>query len=617
VAGLVVVVVCALLALRGAFEPVDLAWQSELFRLRYDAGLNPPRAPIVIIAYDEQSDQALSSTGGWTRATMAQVIDRLHAAGAKLIMIDRLYEGPRDGTAALAAAIMRAGSVVLAQEIVTGSTSFTNSMSLVPLEPSIAAAAKELGVVNLPPPDARDTLARYRLYNYQIQAVQDTSGQHPPSFALAGAWALGVHPRTNDLTFLINYAGPAGGTYPTYSYLNVLNGTQNLAAINGAIVLVGDELSTDKDYFATPVDSSDPQQIGGSDVMYGVELNANALNTLLQRDPLQRPGTPVQIAFTFPLAIIAAGWAVRGRLLSSMVVMVGLLVVLFVGAAAAFLAAGVWVDVSAPTLTLVLAPLAVLGVRFATEERSNREIRHLFGRYVAQAVVARILDDPDAFGLEGELREVTVLFSDIRGFTTLSEGLAPQEIVRLLTRYFSSMVEEIQQQGGTVDKYVGDAVMALFGAPNDLPDAPERAVRAALGMQHRLEELNREFKASFGLQIATGIGLHHGPAAVGVMGAPSKREYSAIGDTVNTASRLEGFTKDAGYPIIASATVVEALSPELRQQLAPVDLGAIQVKGRAASIEVFGLAPNASSRPASQPNATLEGHPSEAGIGVS
>jgi adenylate cyclase len=394
----------------------------------------------------------------------------------------------------------------------------------------------------------------------------------------------------------------------------VLNGSQNLSAINGAIVLVGDELSADKDYFATPVDSSDPQATGGGDVMYGVELNANALNTLLQHDPLQRPDTPVQLAFTFPLAIVVTGWAVRGRLLSSIAVMVGLLAVLFAGAVAAFLAAGVWVDVSAPALTLILAPLGVLGVRFATEERAKREVRHLFGRYVAPVVVARICDDPDSFGLDGELREITVLFSDIRGFTTLSEGLAPQAIVRLLSRYFTAMVEEIQLQGGTVDKYVGDAVMALFGAPNDLPDAPERAVRAALAMQQRLAALNQEFTASFGLRIATGIGLHHGPAAVGVMGAPSKREYSAIGDTVNTASRLESFTKDAGYPIVASATVVAALSPAVREQVAPVDLGAIQVKGRAAAIEVFGLG-SAFSRAATPHDTAAAAHLSPVGSG--
>src|SRR5581483_3416186 len=123
-------------------------------------------------------------------------------------------------------------------------------------------------------------------------------------------------------------------------------------------------------------------------------------------------------------------------------------------------------------------------------------------------------------------------------------------------QYFTAMVEEIQRQGGTVDKYVGDAIMALFGAPDDLPDAPVRAVRAAMAMQARLVPLNEHFAREFGVRIATGIGLHHGPAAVGVMGAPAKREYSAIGDTVNTASRLEGLTKDVGYAIVAGEIVV-------------------------------------------------------------
>jgi adenylate cyclase len=136
---------------------------------------------------------------------------------------------------------------------------------------------------------------------------------------------------------------------------------------------------------------------------------------------------------------------------------------------------------------------------------------------------------------------------------------------------------------------VGDAIMALFGAPDDLPDAPARAVRAALAMQRRLAALNDEFTATGDPTIATGIGLHHGPAAVGIMGAPSKREYSAIGDTVNTASRLESATKDVGYAIVASAAVVAALPADLRAEVAPHDLGALAVKGRAATVETFGL----------------------------
>jgi adenylate cyclase len=374
--------------------------------------------------------------------------------------------------------------------------------------------------------------------------------------------------------------------------------SQNTAAqptqhpeLKNAIVFVGDETQADKDYFPTPVDSADPTLAAGQHLMWGVELNAHALNTILTNDPLQRPDSPHQLLITLPLAIIAAVWAVRGAFWSSLVVIAALAAALYAGAWLAFINLNTWIDITAPTVAVVLAPLAVLGVRLGTEQRATREVRSLFGRYVAPSVVSRIVDDPDAFGLDGVLRDVTVLFSDIRSFTTLSEGMPPQQIVRMLNRYFTAMVEEIHAQGGTVDKYVGDAIMALFGAPDDQPDAPARAVRAALGMQRRLTGLNEVFTVELGRTIASGIGIHHGSAAVGVIGAPSKREYSAIGDTVNTASRLEGLTKDTGFAIAASAVVVEALPEALRVEVAPHDLGEMAVKGRAARIRVYGLGP--------------------------
>jgi adenylate cyclase len=183
-----------------------------------------------------------------------------------------------------------------------------------------------------------------------------------------------------------------------------------------------------------------------------------------------------------------------------------------------------------------------------------------------------------------------VLFADIRGFTSLSEGMAPTEIVRLLNRYFAAMVEVIRDQGGTVDKYVGDAIMALFGAPDPLPNAAAAAARAALGMRQRLAALYQDDPGGGGAALAIGIGLHYGPAAVGIIGAPSKREYSAIGDTVNTASRLEGFTKDSGYGIVASGEIVDRLPADLLAGMTVSDLGLVALRGRAARIQAFGLA---------------------------
>ena len=603
VAARLVILGCAIADWLGSFEPVNLAWQSQLFNYRHLAGLDPPRAPIVIVGWDQNSSQSPALPNGWDRKSTAHLVDLLHNAGARLIMIDRLYEDPSlPGTAELAAAIRRAGNVVLVQEATVGASAYTESISVVPLLPTIAAAARAIGLGNLPPPEGTDPNAPYRRDNYEVQLapsrdnyeVQPAPGQQEPSFALAAAQALGVHVSSHDPTFLVNFAGPIGN-FTYCSLIDVLHPPLGVSPclVNdwaSRIVLIGDEYFFDHDYFDTPVVSDTSSGTNSlQNKMYGVEYNANALNTLIEHDPLQRPGTPAQIALTFPLALLATGWAVRGRLYSSLLVAVGLMAVLLGGAWMAFISFNTWIDPAAPLLATLLAPLAVLGVRFTTEERANREVRSLFARYVAPSVVSRIVDDPDAFGLEGELREITVLFSDIRSFTTLSEGMPPQRIVRMLSRYFTAMVEEIQAQGGTVDKYVGDAIMALFGAPEDQPDAPVRAVRAALGMQQRLAALNDELAKEVGKPIATGIGIHHGPAAVGVIGAPAKREYSAIGDTVNTASRLEGLTKDVGYAIVASASVVAALPDDLRDLVAPHDLGEVSVKGRMASIRVFGL----------------------------
>jgi adenylate cyclase len=589
-AAFLVLLACAAASWEGSFEPANLAWESQLFQFRHLAGLDPRRAPIVIVGWDQNSYTQLG--GVWSRATTGRLVDILHHAGARVIMIDRLYEDDSPdlaaGTATLAAAIRRAGNVVLAQEVAVSATAFTNAATLVPLASAIGAAARAIGIVNIPPPEGADPNARYRAYS---NTVEWAPGQFEPSFARQAARLLGAKPAGNQPTFLVNFAGPIGEPFPYYSLVDVLNGSPGLlSGLGGKIVLVGDALSTDKDYFDTPMPSAGAgSTLSVQDKMYGVEYNANALNTMLEQAPLQRPSSPLQIAITFPLAILAAGWAVRGRLFSSLLVAAVLIAALLGGAWLAFVTLATWIDVAASLLATVLAPLAVLGVRYTTEERANREVRSLFGRYVAPSVVARIVDDPDAFGLEGELREITVLFSDIRGFTSLSEGMAPQRIVRLLSRYFTAMVEEIQAQGGTVDKYVGDAIMALFGAPEDQEDAPARAVRAALGMQGRLRALNDELIREGGKPIATGIGLHHGPAAVGVIGAPAKREYSAIGDTVNTASRLESLTKDVGFAIAASAAVVSALPAELAAQVSPRDLGEITVKGKTEGVRVYGL----------------------------
>ena len=210
-------------------------------------------------------------------------------------------------------------------------------------------------------------------------------------------------------------------------------------------------------------------------------------------------------------------------------------------------------------------------------------MRATFDGFVSPQVLQEILAGRLHPDLTGERRDVCVLFSDIRGFTTLSENMAPEAVTDLLNRYFERMARTIHACGGTLDKFIGDGIMAVFGAPK-VSDTPcSDAFRAAREMIDEVQAFNREQHALGGPAIAIGIGLHHGPAFLGYIGSRERHEYSAIGNTVNTASRLESLTKDVGYPVVLSTEVAHRLP----DQDAIENLGTHEVKGRAA-LEVFG-----------------------------
>ncbi len=215
------------------------------------------------------------------------------------------------------------------------------------------------------------------------------------------------------------------------------------------------------------------------------------------------------------------------------------------------------------------------------QELEQQRVRQAFARYVSREVADQILGAENVFA-SGSRRDVTILFSDIRGFTSLSEDMAPEEVVSQLNDYFEAMVEAIFRHGGTVDKYIGDGIMAIFGAPIACDNHAVRAAQTAVAMREALERLN-ERRAAAGLpHLKIGIGLHTGDCVIGNIGSPERLDYTAIGDVVNTASRIEGLTKEFGVDILASATTAGLLAghAELRT------LGSAQVKGKTALLEV-------------------------------
>ena len=248
-------------------------------------------------------------------------------------------------------------------------------------------------------------------------------------------------------------------------------------------------------------------------------------------------------------------------------------------------AAGYLVNLVFPLGALFLTAVAVTAYRYLVEAREKRQVRKTFQHYLSPAVIEKIMDNPDQLKLGGERKELSVLFVDIRGFTTLAEGMDPVDLAGLLNAFTDGMTEVILEQGGLVDKYIGDCVMAVFGAPVDQPDHAKRACRSALAMVRKVAELNNSLPQARGRNLAVGVGINSGPMVVGNMGSRLRFDYTVIGDNVNLASRLEGQTKEYGVEIVVSKATREMCGDEFVFRI----LDMIRVKGKKEPVGIYDL----------------------------
>jgi adenylate cyclase len=302
-------------------------------------------------------------------------------------------------------------------------------------------------------------------------------------------------------------------------------------------------------------------------MMSGPEVHANIVETMLTgRAPRPAPA-PLRLAVL--VMVLAAGAYCFFHVSPWQGVGAGVLLALLSLALAYVLFLNYLIlPVGGMELGLGLCFLGVLAVRLTGEERTRHRLRQVFARYVTDEVVDRIMASGKLPDLGGEAVGVTVLFADIRNFTAISERLSAHEVVEMLNAYFSSICEPILEYGGAIDKFIGDAVMAVFGAPAPHPDHARRALATALAMAARAEKFQAWMTERFpekGLpRFHIGIGLHSGEAVVGNIGSPRRLEYTAIGDTVNIASRLESLTKELNWTIIASDQTLEAAGPGVK-----------------------------------------------------
>ncbi|MDB5774095.1 MAG: guanylate cyclase [Herbaspirillum sp.] len=377
-------------------------------------------------------------------------------------------------------------------------------------------------------------------------------------------------PVERHLTALITYRGRGGrdgGAYRYVSAVDVIKGRLPPAMLENAIALVGTTVPGLYDLRSTPVSPNYP----------GVEIHANVMASILDNDFKQRP----DFSAGFNLVQIILIGAALGSILP-------LLSPLFaMGLATAALAAvagfNYWLYDSANlVLPLAMALLLIVALflfnlawGYLFEHRQRRAMVNLFGEYVAPELVAEMAANPARYSMEGESRELTVMFSDVRGFTTISEGLEPNALREYINAYLTAMSGDIRGNRGTLDKYIGDAVMAFWGAPVALPDHASRAVATALQMQRSVIALNANFVERGWPALHIGIGLNTGMMRVGDMGSKVRRAYTVMGDAVNLSSRLESITKIYGVGIVVGAAT-RAAAP----QYAYRELDRVRVKGK-------------------------------------
>jgi class 3 adenylate cyclase/CHASE2 domain-containing sensor protein len=548
------------------------------YRMRSAATPHADRMPIALLLFDSASVQGWPWLMPFPRAQLADLIDAATAAGAPVIgldvFLDRTYpelNALDGGDERLRAAIERAGNVVL----VAPTEGPPDARRLVPPDPYFADVAAAVATADVPTPF--ETVR-------EVPLVARTLDGLAPSFALAlYALARGIDldallsdaartgrldvpglppayarvPATGSSAVPIRFAGPPSrpgredGAFPAYGAgaLQMLHAFGQAAVIEpwlrDRVVLLGSGFHDSEQFRTAFYDErrDDGETHGWT---YGVEIHANALENLLAARFL-RP-TPLAgralLVFAVALAVALAcfRWGAKGGAVTALLA----LAAAWLGANELFARADLVVPIIAPTLSAFVALVGSTSYIAIVEGREKRMIRGAFGKYVSPQVVDELVADPSRLKLGGERRAITMLFSDLAGFTSLSESLEAERLVGLLNEYLDEMVEIVLADGGTLDKYMGDAIMALYGAPTQLDDHAVHACRTALRMHRRLDTLNEQWRQEGWPALHMRIGLNSGSPIVGNIGGAKRFDYTALGDAVNLAARLEPACKIYG-----------------------------------------------------------------------
>ncbi|HWI39963.1 MAG TPA: adenylate/guanylate cyclase domain-containing protein [Verrucomicrobiae bacterium] len=586
------------LLMAAGFPPLQVI-EGKLFDLRFAVrGPLPPPPQVVIAAIDEKS---LREVGRWqwNRDRLALLVDRLYAAGAEVVAFDIILAEPFRDDPVLARSLHQAGNVLLPLDFLFDGDSgnarcpdpagyrtvltsggalafFTASGVDGPVE-ELAGKAMSFGHINIVPD--RDGCVRE-----EVLAVRYHDAWYPSLDLHAAASFLGVTPENIRLDAdgnllvgtrsipidhrcrtVINYYGPER-TFPRFPAADIMAGRVGKERLEGKIVLVGVTAQGLYDLRVTPT----------SPAMPGIEKHANVVASILEKRFIRKAplwGDLLALAGSGLLVILILG---RFRAAAGSAAVAAL----FCGFALLnyqlFARWGIWLNAAYPTTGMASIFLGITAMNYAREEKHARRIRGMFSSYVSPRVVDELIKNPEMARLGGARREVTVMFTDIRGFTSLSEKTSPEELVAQLNEYLSAMTEVVFRWEGTLDKFIGDAIVAFWGAPMAQENHAELALRCALHMTARLEELQRKWEAEGLPVLDIGIGINSGEVIVGNIGAEGKKmDYTVIGDHVNLGARVEGLTRKYGVRILITGYTLERVLRVIQGG----DIGHVRVRG--------------------------------------
>jgi adenylate cyclase len=524
----------------------------------------------------------------WNRKVHALLIDKLMAAGARVVVFDLIFMQPNDGDADFAAALHRYQS-----HVVIGSTfqyenpgSIDSRLLYKTPEAALVSGVKEqiTGCVTIP--KELDKVIRRTWYLTSALEQYGYPGQAPDITSMAGLAAWKFDPRITlpEGTHSINFQGPST-TYIHYPIEElfidrIYNGPkyQGGRIFKDKLVFVGPIADFFQDWHVTPYGS-----------MPGVEIHAQIAGSLLSGNTLKDVPGWMELALCIPMALLAALASARLTHPLGLSGALAIMLLLFMAIAQwAFMEERMLIPMEAPLAAYAATGLFGLIFNFFIERLDKARIRSVLDTYVSSSVAALVLKESDEFeqALRGQRRSVTVLFSDIRGFTTMTEAAVPEQLVEQLNEYFYRMVEELFAAEGTLQQFVGDAIMAVWGNTYHLEPAlgARQAVKTALVMRTALAELNKTWAANpQRRQLNIGIGVNHGEVIVGSLGHPQRMEYTTIGDGINTAARLETATKQFGCTVL----IGEAVESLTRQWFHYRRVGSVQFKGKLKTIEAF------------------------------